>query len=74
MKTISKSLLAAFLLVGSIALVGCKAKKEEPKIKGEKEILYPGENKYNRYKKNFKKEIKITKEINNDISSLLSKI
>ena len=38
MKTISKSLLAAFLLVGSIALVGCKAKKEEPKIKGEKEI------------------------------------
>ena len=48
--------------------------KRLPKIKGVKEILYPGENKYNRYKKNFKKEIKITKEINNDISSLLSKI
>ena len=48
--------------------------KRLPKIKGVKEILYPGQNKYNRYKKNFKKEIKITKEINNDINSLLSKI
>lgn len=38
MKTISKSLLGAFLIVGSIALVGCKAKKVEPKIKGETEI------------------------------------
>ena len=39
MRTISKSLLGAFLIVGSIALVGCKGKKQdEPKIKGEKEI------------------------------------
>ncbi len=38
MKTISKSLLGAFLIVGSIALVSCKAKKVEPKIKGETEI------------------------------------
>jgi hypothetical protein len=29
MKTISKSFLGAFLIVGSIALIGCKAKKKK---------------------------------------------
>ena len=32
-----------------------------PKIKGIKEIVYPGQNKYKRFKKNLKKEIKISK-------------
>jgi predicted transposase YbfD/YdcC len=40
MKTISKSLLGAFLIVGSIALVGCKGKQKskEPAVSGEKVI------------------------------------
>ena len=33
--------------------------KNLPKIKGIKKIMYPGENKFSRYKINFKKEIKI---------------
>lgn len=35
MKTLSKTLLGAFIIAGSIGMVGCKGKKEEPKIKGE---------------------------------------
>ena len=40
MKTISKSLLAVFLIVGSITLLGCKGKQKskEPSVSGEKVI------------------------------------
>jgi len=48
-----------------------KTIKKLPKIKGVKEILYPGQNKFNRYKNNLKKEIKITKNIIEDLNSLL---
>ena len=48
-----------------------KTIKKLPKIKGIKEILYPGQNKYNRYKSNFKKEIKITKNVLKDLNSLI---
>ena len=45
--------------------------KKLPKLKGLKKILYPGENKLRRYKKNFKSEIKIPENIKKDIRSLL---
>ena len=45
--------------------------KKLPKIRGIKEILYPGQNKHIRYKKNSKKEIKITESISKDISFLM---
>jgi LDH2 family malate/lactate/ureidoglycolate dehydrogenase len=48
--------------------------KKLPKLKGVKEILYPGQSKFNRYKKNYKNEIKITENISRDISLLLSKL
>ena len=48
-----------------------KTIKKLPKIKGVKEILYPGQSKYNRYKDNLKKEIKITKTILKDLDSLI---
>ncbi|MDC1006544.1 Ldh family oxidoreductase, partial [Candidatus Pelagibacter sp.] len=48
-----------------------KTIKRLPKIKGVKEILYPGQNKFNRYKNNLKKEIKITKNILEDLNSLM---
>jgi L-2-hydroxycarboxylate dehydrogenase (NAD+) len=48
-----------------------KTIKRLPKIKGVKEILYPGQNKFNRYKNNLKKEIKISKNIMEDLNSLL---
>ena len=48
-----------------------KTIKKLPKIKGIKEILYPGQNKYNRYKDNLKKEIKITKNVLEDLNSLI---
>ena len=44
--------------------------KRLPKIKGVKEILYPGENKFRRYKKNLKRNIIITKNIQKDIEEL----
>ena len=44
--------------------------KRLPKIKGVKEIMYPGQNKYNRYKLNSKKEIKISKIIKKDLEFL----
>ena len=34
--------------------------------------MYPGQNKFNRYKKNFNKEIKITDDIKKDIEKLLN--
>ena len=48
-----------------------KTIKKLPKIKGIKEILYPGQNKYNRYRDNLKKEIKITKNVLEDLNSLI---
>jgi len=48
-----------------------KTIKKLPKIKGVKEILYPGQNKFNKYKNNLKKEIKISKNIMEDLNSLL---
>ena len=44
--------------------------KRLPKIKGIKEILYPGENKFRRYKKNLKRNIIIPKNIQKDIEEL----
>ena len=45
--------------------------KKLPKLKGLKEIMYPGENKLLRYKKNFNSDIKIPKDIMKDIQTLL---
>mgnify|MGYP005691665239 FL=1 len=44
--------------------------KNLPKIKGIKKIMYPGENKFKRYKINLKKEIKISKMIEKDLKTL----
>ena len=44
--------------------------KNLPKIKGIKKIMYPGENKFNRYKVNFRKEIKISEMIKKDLKIL----
>ena len=49
-----------------------KVIKKLPKIKGVKKILYPGENKFYRYKKNIKKNISINQSINDDIEDLLN--
>ena len=46
--------------------------KRLPKIKGIKEILYPGQNKFRRYKKNYNKEIFISEDVKKDIDSLIS--
>ena len=47
-----------------------KTIKKLPKIEGIKEILYPGQSKFNRYKKNLKREISIPKNILEDLDSL----
>ena len=47
--------------------------KRLPKIKGVKEILYPGQNKYQRYKKNLNKKINIPKNIAEDLKKLNAK-
>ena len=44
--------------------------KNLPKIRGIKKIMYPGENKFNRYKVNLKKEIKIPEMIKKDLEIL----
>ena len=49
-----------------------KIVKKLPKIKGVKKILYPGENKFNRYYKNLKKEIIVNEKIKKDILELLN--
>jgi len=41
-----------------------------PKIKGVKEIMYPGQNKDKRFKMNLKKEIKLSKIIQKDLVDL----
>ena len=47
-----------------------KRVKRVPKVKGVKEIMYPGQNKYKRYKMNLKKEIKISKIIKKELEIL----
>ena len=49
-----------------------KTIKRLPKIKRIKEIMYPGQNKYKRFKMNSKKEIKISKIIRKDLEILKS--
>ncbi len=44
--------------------------KRLPKIKGVKEILYPGQSKYKRYKKNLNKKINIPANIADDLKKL----
>ena len=43
-----------------------------PKIKGVKDIMYPGENKFKRFRLNIKKKLVIPKNIKKDLSTLLS--
>jgi len=45
--------------------------KRLPKIKGVKEIMYPGQNKFKRFKENSKKEIDIPEIIKKDLETLL---
>ena len=47
-----------------------KRVKKLPKIRGVKEIMYPGQNKYKRYKKNMNKTINMPNEILKDLFSL----
>ena len=47
-----------------------KTIKKLPKIKGVKEILYPGQNKFNRHKSNLNKEINISKTVLKDLEYL----
>jgi LDH2 family malate/lactate/ureidoglycolate dehydrogenase len=47
-----------------------KTIKKLPKIKGVKEIMYPGQNKFNRYNQNIKKEILIPEIIKKDLETL----
>ena len=49
-----------------------KTIKRLPKIKGIKEIMYPGQNKFKRFKENQKKEIKITDIVKKDLKILKS--
>jgi len=50
-----------------------KTIKKLPKIKGIKEILYPGQNKFQRFKKNEKREIYISKSVEKDLEDLKGK-
>ena len=47
-----------------------KTIKRLPKIKGVKEIMYPGQNKDKRFRVNLKKEIKLSKIIQKDLVDL----
>ncbi len=47
-----------------------KMVKKLPRIKGVKEIMYPGQNKFNRYKKNMREKINIPNEIYKDLKNL----
>ena len=44
--------------------------KKLPKSKGIKNIMYPGENKFNRYKKNANRKISLNKNILKDLEIL----
>ena len=50
-----------------------KRVKKLPKLKGIKKILFPGQNKYIRYKKNIRRKIKIKENIIEDIKILTAK-
>ena len=50
-----------------------KRVKRLPKIKGVKEILYPGQNKFKRFKKNLNKKIYISESIKKDLEYLNAK-
>ena len=47
-----------------------KRVKKLPKIRGVREIMYPGQNKFRRYKKNMNKKIRIPSEILKDLNNL----
>ena len=47
-----------------------KRVKRLPKVKGIKEIMYPGQNKYKRYKMNLNIEIKIPKIVKEELAIL----
>ena len=47
-----------------------KTIKKLPKIKGVKNIMYPGENKFKRFKMNSKRDIKISETIKKDLKIL----
>jgi LDH2 family malate/lactate/ureidoglycolate dehydrogenase len=47
-----------------------KTIKRLPKIKGVREIMYPGQNKYKRFKFNLKKDIKVSEMIKKDLKNL----
>ena len=49
-----------------------KTIKKLPKAKGVKEIMYPGQNKFYRYKRNRKKEILVSNVIKKDLEVLIS--
>ena len=50
---------------------GLKRKRETPaKIKGVKEIMYPGQNKYKRFRMNSKMEINISEVVKKDLRIL----
>jgi L-2-hydroxycarboxylate dehydrogenase (NAD+) len=49
-----------------------KTIKRLPKIKGVKEIMYPGQNKFKRFKMNSKKDIKLSEVIKKDLETLNS--
>ena len=49
-----------------------KTIKRLPKIKGVNEIMYPGQNKYKRFKMNSKKDIKIPNTVKKDLKILQS--
>ena len=44
--------------------------KKLPKVKGVKEILYPGQSKFSRYKKNLNKKINISLNVAKDLKKL----
>ena len=52
-------------------LSNIKTIKKLPKIKGFNKIMYPGQNKYLRFKKNFKKDIRITNSVKKDLKELI---
>ena len=61
-----------FLPFNSRIKVNINRIKRLPKLKGVKEIMYPGQNKFNRYKNNINKKIFIPDAIKSDIEKLLN--
>ena len=59
-------------IINKVIKDNIKTIKKLPKIKGVKEIMYPGQNKFNRYKNNLKKEILVPDIIKKDLENLIS--